>query len=140
MAKSEAQTRSELIDQQLTLSGWNVRDPTQVVEEFDILTSLPEGVAQPRTPYEGHQFSDYVLPGKDRKPLADVGLQDEGYFDALVRMFEQALKAIAVLPDGQRPTLYARLDEVGDAPATTSVTASAMTWMNCWSSMESMTE
>ncbi|HVK94917.1 MAG TPA: hypothetical protein VM571_09340 [Noviherbaspirillum sp.] len=42
----------------------------------------------------------------------DVGLQDEAYFDALVRMFEQALKAIAVLPDGQRPTLYARLDEV----------------------------
>jgi hypothetical protein len=42
----------------------------------------------------------------------DVGLQDEGYFDALVRMFEQALKVIAVLPDGQRPTLYARLDEV----------------------------
>ena len=42
----------------------------------------------------------------------DVGLQDEAYFDALVRMFEQALKAIAVLPDGQRPTLYARLDKV----------------------------
>lgn len=56
MTKSEAQTRSELIDQQLALSGWNVKDPTQVVEEFDILTSLPEGVAQPRTPYEGHQY------------------------------------------------------------------------------------
>ena len=42
----------------------------------------------------------------------DVGLQDEGYFDALVRMFEQALKAIAVLPDGQRPALWARLGEV----------------------------
>jgi type I restriction enzyme, R subunit len=72
MTKSEAQTRSELIDQQLALSGWNVKDPTQVVEEFNILTSLPEGVAQPRTPYEGHQFSDYVLLGKDRKPLAVI--------------------------------------------------------------------
>jgi type I restriction enzyme, R subunit len=72
MTKSEAQTRSELIDQQLALSGWNVKDPTQVVEEFDILTSLPEGVAQARTPYEGHQFSDYVLLGKDRKPLAVI--------------------------------------------------------------------
>jgi len=75
MTKSEAQTRSELIDHQLALAGWNVKDPTQVVEEFDILTALPVGVAEPHTPYEGHQFSDYVLLGKDRKPLAVVLLQ-----------------------------------------------------------------
>lgn len=42
----------------------------------------------------------------------DIGLQDEVYFDALVRMFEQALKTIAVLPDGQRPSFWERLDEV----------------------------
>mgnify|MGYP000158759109 CR=1 FL=1 len=72
MTKSEAQTRSELIDQQLALSSWDVKDPTQVVEEFDILTNLPEGVAEARTHYEGHQFSDYVLMGKDGKPLAVV--------------------------------------------------------------------
>lgn len=72
MSKSEAQTRSDLIDQQLAQSGWNVKDPTQVIEEFDILTALPQGVAEARTPYEGHQFSDYVLLGKDRKPLAVV--------------------------------------------------------------------
>ncbi|WP_432380624.1 DEAD/DEAH box helicase family protein [Duganella sp. P38] len=72
MTKSEAQTRSELIDRQLYQAGWNVKDPTQVVEEFDILSPLPEGVAKPRTPYEGHQFSDYVLLGKDRKPLAVI--------------------------------------------------------------------
>ncbi|BBJ22098.1 type I restriction endonuclease subunit R [Candidatus Nitrotoga sp. AM1P] len=72
MAKSEAKTRSELINQQLAQSGWNVKDPTQVIEEFDILTALPQGIAEPRTPYEGHQFSDYVLLGKDRKPLAVI--------------------------------------------------------------------
>lgn len=72
MTKSEAHTRSELIDHQLALSGWNVKDPTQVVEEFDILIELPEDVAVPRIPYEGHQFSDYVLLGKDGKPLAVV--------------------------------------------------------------------
>ena len=72
MAKSEAQTRSELIDKQLALSGWNVKDPAQVIEEFDILTTLAEGIAEPRTPYEGHQFSDYVLLGKDGKALAVV--------------------------------------------------------------------
>ncbi|MCG8669584.1 MAG: hypothetical protein MI867_09245, partial [Pseudomonadales bacterium] len=72
MTRTEAQTRSELIDNQLAQAGWNVKDPTQVVEEFDILTELPEGVTGPRTQYEGHQFSDYVLLGKDRKPLAVV--------------------------------------------------------------------
>ena len=39
----------------------------------------------------------------------DVGLQDEGYFDALVRMFEQALKTIASLADAQRQPLWERL-------------------------------
>lgn len=72
MAKSEAQTRSDLIDQYLAQSGWNIKDPTQVVEEFDILTAPPDGVAEPRTPYAGHQFSDYVLLGKDGKPLAVI--------------------------------------------------------------------
>lgn len=72
LSASESQTRSELIDSQLAVSGWNVKDLTQVLEEFDILTSLPLGVSEPRTPYEGHQFSDYVLLGKDRKPLAVI--------------------------------------------------------------------
>ncbi|QJY32906.1 hypothetical protein E4O93_22720 [Diaphorobacter sp. DS2] len=39
----------------------------------------------------------------------DIVMQDEGYFDALVRMFEQALKAIAALPDAARSTLWGRL-------------------------------
>ena len=72
MSKTEAQTRSELIDRQLALAGWDVKDPTEVVEEFDILIALPDEVQEPRTPYEGHQFSDYVLLGKDRKPLAVI--------------------------------------------------------------------
>ena len=89
MTKSEAQTRSELIDQQLAQAGWNVKDPSQVVEEFDILTALPEGVAEPRTPYEGHQFSDYVLLGKDRKPLAVIEAKKTSRDAAIGR--EQAL-------------------------------------------------
>jgi type I restriction enzyme R subunit len=66
MARTEAQTRSVLIGSLLAQSGWNLKDPTQVIEEFDILTTPPEGVSEPHTPYEGHQFSDYVLLGKDR--------------------------------------------------------------------------
>lgn len=43
---------------------------------------------------------------------SDVGLQDEGYFDSLVRMFAQALKAIDALPTEHRSPLLARLDAV----------------------------
>jgi hypothetical protein len=42
----------------------------------------------------------------------DLGNQDEGYFDALVRMFEQALKVIGQLPAPDRDVLIARLDRV----------------------------
>lgn len=42
----------------------------------------------------------------------DVGLQDEGYFDGLVRMFEQALKTVASLAEVQRQPLWGRLRAV----------------------------
>ncbi len=42
----------------------------------------------------------------------EYGLQDGGYFDALVRMFEQALKGSATLPDRQRDAMLNRLDAV----------------------------
>jgi hypothetical protein len=42
----------------------------------------------------------------------EVGLQDEGFFIALVRMFEQALQGIARLPEALRPLLMERLDAV----------------------------
>jgi len=42
----------------------------------------------------------------------DVGLQDEGYFDALVRMFGQALKDADALPEDRRGALVARLSVV----------------------------
>lgn len=72
MSETEALTRIKRIDKQLKLAGWNVKDPTQVVEEFDIHIGLGSGLAEPGTPYEGHQFSDYVLLGKDGKPLAVI--------------------------------------------------------------------
>ena len=45
---------------------------------------------------------------------SDVGLDDEAYLSALVRMFEQALKAVATLPETQRPALWTRLQMVRD--------------------------
>jgi type I restriction enzyme R subunit len=70
--KNEKQTRIELIDQLLAQSGWNVKDPTQVVEEFDILSAQSARVAESPVPHKDHQFSDYVLLGKDGKPLAVI--------------------------------------------------------------------
>lgn len=43
---------------------------------------------------------------------SDVGLQDEGYFDALVRMLAQALKIVDALPDDCKLDLLARLHAV----------------------------
>jgi type I restriction enzyme R subunit len=48
MSKTEAQTRKELIDVKLHEAGWNVTDRTQVIEEFDIVVGLPEGVSEAR--------------------------------------------------------------------------------------------
>jgi hypothetical protein len=45
----------------------------------------------------------------------ELGLQDDGYFNALVRMFEQALKTIASLTDVQRQPLWDRLSDVRHA-------------------------
>lgn len=42
----------------------------------------------------------------------NVGYQDDGYFNALVGMFEQALKIVAQLPASDRSALTARLDKV----------------------------
>lgn len=42
----------------------------------------------------------------------DVGLDDGPYYDALVRMFEQALKVIATLPSAQRDTFMKRMYSV----------------------------
>lgn len=43
---------------------------------------------------------------------SDVGLQDEGYFNVLVRMFGHALAAVDCLPEDSRHALLARPDTV----------------------------
>lgn len=69
--KNEKLTRKEIIDGRLKQAGWNVGDRTQVAEEFDIIVDS-NMVQEAATPYAGRQFSDYVLLGKDGKPLAVV--------------------------------------------------------------------
>ena len=108
---TEAETRKALIDNNLRIAGWNVDDLSLVVKEFDILVNLPENAAEPRSDYDGHQFSDYVLLGKELKPQLPlpvrlVGLRldkiekaiDSGYTDIANREIAKLRLQIAALP------------------------------------------
>lgn len=44
--------------------------------------------------------------------LASCGIDDESFYNALVRMFEQALKYVLALPAAQQAAFLARLDRV----------------------------
>ena len=44
--------------------------------------------------------------------LASCGMDDEGFYDALVRMFEQSLRYVLALPAAQQAAFFARLDRV----------------------------
>lgn len=68
---NESYTRREIIDNRLKGAGWNVNDRSQVVLEYDIIVDK-NLVQEAPTPYAGHQYSDYVLLGRDGKPLAVV--------------------------------------------------------------------
>ena len=80
----------------------SVAKAKKAIADYKKAIGHPEGVAELMIFYceQAAGFSD------------DIGLQDEGYFDALVRMFEQALKAARALPDAQRAALHECLDTV----------------------------
>jgi len=91
MTFTESETRRKLIDEKLRLAGWNVRDPSQVIQELDIDLSdagVPR-MAEPKTPYGGHQFADYGLL-LHVKPMAVVEAKKTSLDAALGQ--EQALQ------------------------------------------------
>lgn len=67
---NEKRTRQQLIDHRLQQAGWNIMDRTQVVEEFFLPINTPE-LNEPEVPYHT-RFCDYILLGKDGKPLGVV--------------------------------------------------------------------
>ncbi|MBZ5588383.1 MAG: DEAD/DEAH box helicase family protein [Acidobacteriia bacterium] len=73
MDLNEAETRRRLIDEDLRLAGWVLDDPSQVIQELDIVVGDTERarVAEPESPYAGHQFADYGLL-MHGKPIAVV--------------------------------------------------------------------
>src|SRR6266540_61149 len=60
---SEADTRQQLIDGRLRLAGWDVDNPSQVIQELDIYVGSGDraAVREPRAAYAGHRFADYAL-------------------------------------------------------------------------------
>jgi len=71
---SESDTRQQLIDRRLGLAGWNVEDPSQIIQELDIYVGdggRTAAVRERRKEYAGHQFADYGLLLKG-KPAAVI--------------------------------------------------------------------
>jgi hypothetical protein len=81
---------------------------TSVVKAKQAISSYKKAVGEPAGLAELMVFYCECAAGY----CNDIGYQDEGYFDALVRMFEQALKIIGQLPAPDRNALIARLDRV----------------------------
>lgn len=90
---SESDTRKHLIDQLLKEAGWHAADPTQVIQEFYVdpsqSISAAGSAAREQSPaYSTREFSDYVLLGRNGKPLAVVEAKKSSKDAALGR--EQA--------------------------------------------------
>jgi hypothetical protein len=81
---------------------------TSVVKAKQAISSYRKAVGEPAGLAELMVFYCERAAGF----CSDIGYQDDSYFDALVRMFEQALKAIAQLSAGDRRALIARPDKV----------------------------
>lgn len=62
---TEAATRKDLIDAALRLAGWNLADPTEVIEEYEIdliaAGAAPAIAAESASLNYGKQFADYAL-------------------------------------------------------------------------------
>jgi len=81
---------------------------TSVVKAKQAISSYRKAVGEPAGLAELMVFYCERAAGF----CSDIGYQDESYLDALVRMFEQALKISAQLSASDRNALIARLDRV----------------------------
>ena len=80
----------------------SVSKAKKAISDYKKALGLPEGLAE-LTVFYCEEVFDF---------LAGCGMDDEGFFDALVRMFEQALQYVSALPQGQQAAFLARLDRV----------------------------
>jgi hypothetical protein len=74
----------------------------KAISDYRKAIGLPEGVAE---------LSVFYCESAARL-LSECGMEDEGYFTALVRMFDQALGVIRTLNPSEQQALLQRLDAV----------------------------
>ena len=80
----------------------SVAKAKKAIADYRKAVGKPAGLAELMT-YYCEQASTFA---------ADVGLDDAGFFSALVKMFESALKTIETLDATARPPFLERLDAV----------------------------
>jgi hypothetical protein len=80
----------------------SVSKAKKAISDYKKALGQPEGLAE-LTVFYCEEVFDF---------LAGCGMDDEGFYDALVRMFEQALKYVLALPKAQQAALLSRLDRV----------------------------
>ena len=83
-------------------SRQNLSKAKKPITDYKKASGLPEGMAE-LTVYYCEQAIGFSN---------GVGLDDEGNYDALVRMFEQALKTVMALPEARRESFLDRLQDV----------------------------
>ncbi|MFN3417633.1 MAG: hypothetical protein ACK4ZD_15110 [Caldimonas sp.] len=80
----------------------SVAKAKKAISDYKKALGRPEGLAE-LTVFYCEEVFDF---------LAGCGIDDEGFYDSLVRMFEQALKYVLALPAAQQAAFLARLDRV----------------------------
>lgn len=80
----------------------SVSKAKKAISDYKKAVGQPEGLAE-LTVYYCEEVFEF---------LAGCGMEDEGFYDALVRMFAQALKYVLMLPQAQQAVFLARLDQV----------------------------
>ena len=97
---NEAQVRKEL-DRMLDLRNWHVNNPAEVSVEFEMERRWGNNIAGPATElYPSREFADYLLYGRDRRPLALIEakrtsknplsgkIQDAGYAENIKAKYD----------------------------------------------------
>ena len=80
----------------------SVSKAKKAISDYKKALGQPEGLAE-LTVFYCEAVFDF---------LAACGMEDEGFYDALVRMFDQALKYVLALPTAQQAAFLTRLDQV----------------------------
>ncbi|MDQ6987419.1 MAG: hypothetical protein Q9M25_06435 [Mariprofundaceae bacterium] len=82
--------------------SYSISKAKKAISDYRRATGRPDGMAELAVCYceSCADFLDYC------------GMDDEGYFDAMVRMYEEALKVICQLEEKQQETFVERLEQV----------------------------